>query len=110
VIIPNPSEKKIVKGFLDKGGVPSQFITEAKARGMKLGVASNILKQINAKVKQDLYRIHLPAFNKTMLVGIDLIMNGSSKLIGCCATVTKTLTQCHTRLMKHRIPPRDKVG
>jgi hypothetical protein len=57
VIIPNPSEKKIVKGFLDKGGVVSQFITGGKARGMKLTVASNILKQINAKVKQDLYRI-----------------------------------------------------
>ncbi len=110
MIIPNPSEKKIVKGFLDKGGVPSQFITGGKARGMKLTVASNILKQINAKVKQDLYRIQLPAFNNTMLVGTDLIMNGSSKLIGCCATVTKTLTQCHTKLMKHKMPPRDKVG
>lgn len=62
VVVPNPSDKKVVKGFLDKGGVPSQFITAGKLRNAKMGVFSNLLKQMNAKLRQDLYRINLPAF------------------------------------------------
>jgi hypothetical protein len=57
-----------------------------------MGVFSNLLKQMNAKVRQDLYRVNLPNFKNAMLVGVDLIMNGSSKLIGCCATSSKTMT------------------
>ena len=51
VIIGNPADKKIVKGFLDKGGVVSQFITAGKLRNAKIGVFSNLLKQMNAKLK-----------------------------------------------------------
>jgi len=50
VIIGNPADKKVVKGFLDKGGVTSQFITAAKLRNAKIGVFSNLLKQMNAKL------------------------------------------------------------
>ena len=69
-----------------------------------MAVASNLLKQMNAKVKQDIYRMSLPSLKKTMVVGVDVIMNGSSKLIGCCATYTDTLTQCFTKLYKHKMP------
>jgi hypothetical protein len=104
VIIPNPADKKIVKSFLDKGGVPSQFILPAKLRNAKIGVFSNLLKQMNAKLKLDIYRISLPQFTKTMLIGFDVIMNGRNKLVGCCATVTNTLTQCLTKLYKQKPP------
>jgi len=102
VIIGNPADKKVVKGFLDKGGVTSQFITAGRLRNAKIGVFSNLLKQMNAKLKQDLYRINLPAFKNTMLMGVDVIMNGRNKLVGCCATVTPHLTQCLTKLYKQK--------
>ena len=102
VIIFNPADKKHIKSFLDKGGVPSQFILSNKMRNAKIGVFSNLLKQMNAKLKQDLYRLNLPACQNTMLVGIDIVMQGRNKLIGCCATTSKTLTQCYTKLLKHK--------
>jgi hypothetical protein len=105
VVLYDPNLKKGIKAFLDKGGVVSQFVTAKKLGGkLSLGVFSNLLKQMNAKVKQDLYRVSLPNFKNTMLVGIDLIMNGSSKLIGCCATNSRTLTQCYTKLFKQKMP------
>jgi hypothetical protein len=95
IIIFNPDLKKGVKAFLDKGGVPSQFITSKKLSGPKgvpMGVLSNLLKQMNAKVKLDLYRLKVPQFTNTMVIGIDLVMSGSSKLIGLSATSNKNLT------------------
>ena len=92
MIIPRPEDKKTVKGFLDKGGLPSQFILSSKAQRVNMSVASNLLKQMNAKLQLDLYKINLPAFKNTMLVGVDVIMNGRSKLIGCCSTTSNTLT------------------
>jgi hypothetical protein len=93
VVIFKPEIKKGVKSFLDKGGVVSQFITAKKLNdNLSLGVFSNLLKQINAKLKKDLYRVNLPHFKNSMVIGVDLIMNGSSKLIGCCATSSQTLT------------------
>ena len=71
---------------------------------MNMSVATNVVKQMNAKTQSDLYRINLPAFKNTMLVGVDVIMNGSSKLIGCSATNSSTLTQCYTKLYKHKMP------
>jgi argonaute-like protein implicated in RNA metabolism and viral defense len=104
VIIGNPSDKKDIKGFLDKGGVPSQFILANKMRNAKIGVFSNLLKQMNAKLKLDLYRVNLPHFKNTMLLGVDVIMNGRNKLVGCCATVTPSLSQCLTKLYKQKPP------
>lgn len=104
VVVFNPEVKKGIKKFLDQGGVPSQFVTAKKLQGkLALGVFSNLLKQINAKVKLDLYRVNLPHFKNAMVIGVDLIMNGSSKLIGCCATSSKTMTQCYTRLYKQKM-------
>jgi hypothetical protein len=102
-----PEFKKKVKGFLDKGGMPSQFITTKKLggpKGVPLGVMSNLLKQMNAKVKLDLYRLNVPQFKNSMIIGIDLVMSGSSKLIGCCATSNKNMTQCFTKMYKQKLP------
>ena len=84
--------------------MPSQFITSKVLGKAKIGVFSNLLKQMNAKLKLDLYRVNLPAFKNTMLIGVDIIMNGRSKLIGCCATLSKTHTQCLTKLYKQKPP------
>ncbi len=79
VIVFKPDIKKNIKSFLDKNGVVSQFITAKKLGGrLSLGVFSNLLKQINAKLNKDLYRVNLPHFKNSMVIGIDLIMNGSS--------------------------------
>lgn len=78
-------------------------MTSFKAQKMSLAVASNVVKQMNAKTQADLYRINLPSFKNTMLVGVDVIMNGSSKLIGCSATNSNTLTQCYTKLFKQKM-------
>ena len=51
----------------------------------------------------------LPNFKNAMVIGVDLIMNGSSKLIGCCATSSQTLTQCYTRLYKQKMPRVDEA-
>ena len=60
---------------------------------------------MNAKMSLDLYRINLPHFKNSMVVGIDVIMNGKNRLVGCCATSTKDLTKCFTKLYK-QVPPR----
>ncbi len=107
VVLFNPDLKKGIKAFLDKGGVPSQFITSKKLggpKGVPLGVMSNLLKQMNAKVKLDLYRLKVPQFTNSMVIGVDLVMSGSSKLIGCSATSNKNLTQCFTKLYKQKMP------
>ncbi len=79
VIVFKPDIKKSIKSFLDKGGIVSQFITAKKLSfRLSLGVISNLLKQINAKLNKDLYRVNLPHFKNSMVIGIDLIMNGSS--------------------------------
>jgi len=51
VILGKPADKKDIKQVLDKGGVPSQFITVSKLFDPKMSVISNILKQMNAKLK-----------------------------------------------------------
>ncbi len=96
-------QKSKIKKLLDGAGVPSQFIVVKKPKAvsyLKIGVFSNLLKQINAKLRQDLYRINHPCLKNTLLIGIDIIMNGNSKLIGCCATSNKNLTQCYTKMYK----------
>ena len=89
VVISNPDFKKGVKSFLDKVGLPSQFISSRKLggpKGIPMAVISNILKQMNAKMRLDLYRLNLPHFRNTMVIGIDRVMDGSVNLIGCSAT------------------------
>lgn len=48
--------------------------------GDKIGVYSNILKQINAKVRKDLYKISIP-LKKTMVVGVDVVNEGSRSIV-----------------------------
>jgi hypothetical protein len=90
--------------LLDTGGIPSQFILARQINsGKVMGVMSNMLKQMNAKIRQDLYHIDFPCFKETMIIGIDVIMNGANKLIGMCATSNGNLTKCFSRVVKQRL-------
>jgi hypothetical protein len=74
VVVFDPEIKKDIKAFLDKGGVVSQFITAKTLGGnFSLGVFSNLLKQINAKLRLDLYRVYLPHIKNTMIIGVSII-------------------------------------
>jgi hypothetical protein len=59
---------------------------------------------MNAKIKLDLYSVSLPVFRKTMLIGIDIIKDGNTDLIGCCATYNPQMTQVYSKLYKQITP------
>lgn len=68
----------------------------------KIGVFSNILKQMNAKVRQDLYRLSLPTHLKnTMIVGVDAVNEGRQSLLGFAASYSNYLTQYFSRVIPH---------
>jgi hypothetical protein len=58
---------------------------------------------MNAKIGLDPFRVNLPNLMNTLLIGVDFIMNGSSTLIGCCATSSKTMARCYTKIYKQKI-------
>jgi len=60
-------------------------VTTETLKRAKIGVYSNILKQINAKCRLDLYRLAIPVRNP-MIVGVDVVNEGRSPIIGCSAS------------------------
>lgn len=93
VVIHDPKHKKVIKSHLDKQGIASQFILASTINRAKITVYSNILKQINAKVRQDLYRIQVPkSMEGTMVVGVDIVAAGRSAVIGMTASYTRHMT------------------
>ena len=71
-------------------GIPSQFILSDTLfrKANALGVFSNVLKQMNAKLQQDLYRMHLPSLRKTMVIGTDVVNTKGKTILGLCASYT----------------------
>ena len=54
---------------------------------------------MNAKMKQDLYRINIPKdFTKTMIVGVDVCHAGRDSIVGLAATYTPYFTQHFTEV------------
>ena len=51
VMIFKKEAKAQIKQFLDIGGIPSQFLLSGTIQRAKIGVYSNILKQMNAKTR-----------------------------------------------------------
>ena len=47
---------------------------------------------MNAKVKKDLYNLSLINLKNTMVVGTDVINEGSRRLVGCSASYNNTLS------------------
>lgn len=99
VLLQDPKHKKAIKKHLDQRGTPSQFLLARTLKNAQPSVFSNLLKQMNTKLRGDLYQVkYAQAFKNTMVVGVDVIMSGRSKLIGCSSTTSGRVTQCHTRL------------
>mmetsp|Transcript_12168 Transcript_12168/g.18806 ORF Transcript_12168/g.18806 Transcript_12168/m.18806 type:complete len:132 (+) Transcript_12168:1504-1899(+) len=63
VLIPRDKDKAIVKRTLDSMGLASQFLLQSTIRSKldKMGVITNIIRQINAKTEHDLYQLQPPA-------------------------------------------------
>ena len=47
---------------------------------------------MNAKVKLDLYRLSLKSFRKAMVIGVDIVNQGSRRIIGISASYNQYLT------------------
>ena len=91
VLIDNKRDHDPIKKYLDNYGIESQFmfLKNAKIYMKKMGVYTNLLRQINAKVGLDLYRISLPQKLRntpTMIVGIDVVNTGRDCIVGLAAT------------------------
>lgn len=55
---------------------------------------SNLLKQMNAKLRQDLYRLNVEKeFTDCMVMGVDVCHAGRNSIVGLAATYTPALTQ-----------------
>eukprot|EP00347_Sterkiella_histriomuscorum_P020908 403335999 len=112
VLIPGRSLKPDIKRHLDSLGLPSQFVLSSTVSRLvdgqrpKLGPFSMILKQINAKLQKDLYRLHLPYLRRSMIIGIDTANQGNKSLIGLTSSYNSYLTQYESNLEKHQLPPR----
>ena len=72
-----------------------------------LGVFSNLLKQINAKIGLDLYRLSLPNLNKTMIIGTNYANSGGKCHFGFSSSYTSHLTQHFTKVTIHDLPKRE---
>ncbi len=48
---------------------------------------------MSAKMGKDLYRLSLPHLKNAMVVGVDVINDGSRRLVGCSATVNEYYSQ-----------------
>ena len=93
VLIKFENHYEKIKKALDSKGIPSQVIRVDTTR-KPITVYSNLLKQMNAKLKQDLYRINIDkTFANTMVIGVDACLAGRSSIIGLTATYTPHLTQ-----------------
>jgi hypothetical protein len=62
-----------------------------------MGVFGNLLKQINAKVRLDLYRLKIPVAN-SMVVGVDVVNEGRKSIIGFTASHNKFFSQYFSRI------------
>jgi len=104
----NKHFKAKIKSALDKIGTPSQFIISNNLRNPAMGVLSNILKTMNSKVGLEIYKVSVPQFAKTMVVGVDVVPSGALKLVGCCATINQSLTKHYSKLYYHQDPEAPK--
>lgn len=104
VIIKNAQFKKEIKRELDSMGVPSQFILYDNARKAKRPVISNLIKQINAKVQKDLYRLNLPYLKNTMVVGVDLTQSNSQTIFGLTASYNQYCSQYFSKVVRLPMP------
>lgn len=74
------------------------FTVKKKLTGDRpvMGVYTNILRQVNAKCKKDLYHISFKQDIMNMhpmVIGVDVVNAGRKSIVGMTATYTQSLTQ-----------------
>lgn len=77
-----------------------------------MGVFTNLMRQVNAKMPMDLYRITLPDQVRklsTMFIGIDVCHKGRTSIVGLAATTTPDASQ-HFCEVKHQLLNRELIG
>lgn len=62
---------------------------------------------MNAKMQHDLYRMHLPFFKKTMVIGTDVVNSAGKTILGLCASYTPQISQYLTKIGTHDLPRRE---
>ena len=67
-----------------------------------------ILKQMNAKMKLDLYRLSLPSLRRSMVIGIDTIPKGNNVTIGLTASYNQYQSQYYGVVRKQKLPARNE--
>jgi len=79
--------------------VISQFVSSKTIQKYNDRIYINILRQINAKLGGDLWRLNFgPEISrKTMLVGIDVCHKGKQSIIGFCATYDENMCKYYTQ-------------
>jgi len=92
VLLPDKNLKKGIKALLDQGNIPSQFVLNSTLFKGSLSVYSNILKQINAKLAQDLYALQMASSRNTMVIGVDICLEGRKSILGFAASYTEAQT------------------
>jgi len=103
VLLDYPDKKKFIKQVIDKTGIPSQFLLIPTA-SKGLSVFTNLLKQMNAKVQLDLYRIQLPKeMANTMQIGVDVCHEGKESIVGLSATYTAAMTQHFSKVYPQKL-------
>lgn len=71
----------------------------ARNNNFGLSLASELLKQLNAKAGGDLYHITLPKmkYKNTMLIGMDVCHYGPKSIVGFCATLNDVYTKYYSQ-------------
>ena len=110
VVLTDKTLKPKIKKTLVEMGVISQFIlaNTVFSKSKAIGVFSNLLKQMNAKVGLDLYRIQLPNLKDTMIVGTNYANSGGKCYFGFSSSYSSALTQHYTKVSTHDLPKREK--
>ena len=103
MIIPDTLRQEIfysaVKNKINSDNpIISQFVTSKTINRDKDGIYLNIIRQINAKLGGDLWRMSFSEeiSPKTMLVGIDVCHKGKQSIIGFVATYDQYLCKYYT--------------
>jgi hypothetical protein len=87
------------KLIFDKYQMPSQCITMRNAKSFNASKASNILRQMNSKVRGDLFNMKFPEViekSRTMLIGIDVCHSGRQSVVGFAASTNKEMSQYYS--------------
>jgi|SanBayMetagenome_1026888.scaffolds.fasta_scaffold07949_4 hypothetical protein len=104
VIIPDTLRQEVfytaVKNKINSDNpIISQFVTSKTINRDNDRIYLNIVRQINAKLGGDLWRMNFGAeiSNKTMLVGIDVCHKGKQSIIGFVATYDQYMCKYYTQ-------------